>query len=486
MKQLFILLFTLLALSAQSQNVRAYLSYNTFYSSKEGPYIETYVSIDGTSVEWKKNGNNLYQAQLELTIIFEQDTNVINYSKVIVKGDEVKDSAGMNIEFMNTQRFALPNGEYKLKVKIDDLNDTLHPEYIISPLAIYVPDTSASISSIEAVKTLSKTTKAKVNSHSGFDMIPNIYNYFPVKDSIFTFYAELYHIDKSIGANEPYIMNYYISNFESNTIIPKYKKFERRTAKEIDAILGQFDISGLASGNFVFTIELINRDMKLITKGEYFFQRDNPNVKLEADDIESVNVINTFAELITGKDTLEDILLAMEPISTEPENEFIKYIIKQGDEHVMQQYIYNYWQKRNPLEPSKPFVAYMIEVMRVNREFGTSIKKGYETDRGIVYLKYGQPNSIMKQYHEPATYPYEIWHYYGIRGQGNVKFVFYNTDLATNDFELLHSNAIGEINNYRWKLTLRKRDKGFNSVDETGGGFDEWGTHYEEYYEQPR
>ena len=189
---------------------------------------------------------------------------------------------------------------------------------------------------------------------------------------------------------------------------------------------------------------------------------------------------------ITCRDTLEDILLSMEPISTNPETEFIKYIIKQGDEHVMQQYIYNYWQKRNPLEPSKPFIAYMIEVMRVNREFGTSIKKGYETDRGIVYLKYGQPNSIMKQHHEPGTYPYEIWHYYGIRGQGNVKFVFYNTDLATNDFELLHSNAIGEINNYRWKLTLRKRDKGFNSVDETGGGFDEWGTHYEEYYEQPR
>ncbi len=486
MKQLFILLFSLLAMSGQAQNVRAYLSYNTFYSPKEGPYLETYVSVDGTSVEWKKNENNLFQSQLELTIIFEQDTNVINYSKVIVKGDEVKDSSAMNIEFMNTQRFVLPNGDYRLKVKIDDLNDTLNAEYIVSYLTIFVPDTSASISSIEAVKRLSKTITPNISSHSGFDMIPNIYNYFPSKDTIFTFYAELYHIDKSIGENEPYIISYYISNFESNTIIPDFKTFKRRTAKKADAIIGQFDISNLSTGNYVFTIELINRDMQVFTKRDYFFQRDNPNIKLKKNDLEGVDVVNTFAELITGKDTLEDILLAMAPISTDPEKDFITYIIKQGDELVMQQYIYNYWQKRNPLEPSKPFIAYMIEVMRVNRDFGTSIKKGYETDRGVVYLKYGQPNSIMKQYHEPATYPYEIWHYYGIRGQGNVKFVFYNTDLATNDFELLHSNAIGEINNYRWKLVLRKRDKGYNSIDETGAGFDEWGTHYDEYYEQPR
>lgn len=486
MKNLFLILFLALAVNVYAQNIRAYMGHNTFYSPKDGPYIETYVSIDGTSVEWKKNSNNHYQATVELTLIFEKDSNIVDFSKVIIKSKEVSDSAGMRIAFMNTQRFAIPNNDYIIKIKLDDINDTLKADYILGDFTLDYSDTAASISSIEVVKSLSKTENSGVSVHSGYRFIPNIYNYLPEEDSIFTFYTELYNVDLSIGKEEPYILNYYISSFETSNILPKFRRFERRTSKSIDAILGQFDIAELPSGNYVFSVELINKNMSLIEKKDYFFQRENKNVKLDENDIESVNIINTFAELITGKDTLEDILHSMRPISTNSEVKFVKYIINEGDQQVMQQYIYNFWQKRNPLEPSKPFIAYMIEVMRVNKEFSTSIKKGYKTDRGIVYLKYGQPNSIMKEYHEPATYPYEIWHYYGIRGQSNVKFVFYNTDLATNDFSLLHSNAIGEISNYNWRLTLRKRDSGYKSIDQTGQGVDEWGTRYNEYYEQPR
>jgi len=486
MKQLIIILLLVMSVAMQAQNIRAYMSHNVFYSPKEGPFLETYVQVDGTSVKWEKGANNKFDAQIELTLIFEQDSNIIDFSKVIIKSPEVEDSAGMRIEFMNTQRFALKNGMYDVKIKIDDLNDSLKAEYIQSEIEIDIPDTTASISSIEIVKSYSRSNQTGAFNHSGYDLIPNIYNYLPEQDSIFTFYAELYHIDKTLGKDEAYILNYYISNFETNVILPKYKRFERRKAKEVDAILNQLDISNLPTGNFVFTIELIDRNMQLIAKKDYFFQRENKNVLFEEGEIKSVNIINTFAELITGKDTLEDVLQAMQPISSQTENMFVEQIIKNGDIRIMQQYIYNFWHQRNPNEPSKPFIAYMTEVMRVNKEYSTSIKKGYQTDRGIIYLRYGQPNSIVKQYHEPSTYPYEIWHYYGIKGQGNVKFVFYNTDLATNDFDLLHSNAVGEISNYQWQLVLRKRDKNYRSIDETGRGVDEWGTRYEEYYEQPR
>jgi hypothetical protein len=67
-----------------------------------------------------------------------------------------------------------------------------------------------------------------------------------------------------------------------------------------------------------------------------------------------------------------------------------------------------------------------------------------------------------------------------------VRFVFYNPDLVTNDFQLLHSNAIGEVSNYQWRLQLRKRDQSWRSIDQTGEETDEWGTHYNDYYNQPR
>ena len=387
---------------------------------------------------------------------------------------------------MNMQRFALPNGIYDVKIKLDDLNDTLNANYIHSVLEVYIPNDSASISSVIAVQEYSKTDKIGPSIHSGFNFVPNIYNYFPEQDSMFTFYAELYNVDKSIGEKEPYLLNYYISNFETNVILEKYKLAKRKTALPVDVLFGKFDISNLPSGNFIFTVELIDRNNTKIVKKDYFFQRENKNIQLNPGEVEAINIINTFAELITGQDTLSDVIRAMNPISSSMENEFAESIIKDGNEHMMQQYIFHFWNQRNPLEPSKPFIAYMTEVMKVNNEYGTGVKKGYETDRGRIYLKFGQPNSIMKQYNEPASYPYEIWHFYDIVGQSNVKFVFYNTDLASNDFELLHSNAIGEVSNYQWRLELRKRDKTYRSIDETGSGGNDWGSQYNEYWERPR
>jgi len=121
MKQLIIILLLVMSVAMQAQNIRAYMSHNVFYSPKEGPFLETYVQVDGTSVKWEKGANNKFDAQIELTLIFEQDSNIIDFSKVIIKSPEVEDSAGMRIEFMNTQRFALKNGMYDVKIKIDDL-----------------------------------------------------------------------------------------------------------------------------------------------------------------------------------------------------------------------------------------------------------------------------------------------------------------------------------------------------------------------------
>jgi hypothetical protein len=105
----------------------------------------------------------------------------------------------------------------------------------------------------------------------------------------------------------------------------------------------------------------------------------------------------------------------------------------------------------------------MVKV--VKREFGTSIRRGYQTDRGRVFLQYGPPNNRTASLHEPSAYPYEIWHYYRIGTQNNRRFVFYLPDLVTNDYTLLHSDANGEIIDNQWQLRLHKRDTQTNNFD---------------------
>ena len=93
----------------------------------------------------------------------------------------------------------------------------------------------------------------------------------------------------------------------------------------------------------------------------------------------------------------------------------------------------------------------------MNERYGSKVIEGFRTDRGRVYLRYGPPNTITEEPYDPQAYPYEIWHYYEIGQQTNVKFIFYNRDLVTNNYELLHSDYIGELHDPAWQMKLVKR-----------------------------
>jgi hypothetical protein len=91
-----------------------------------------------------------------------------------------------------------------------------------------------------------------------------------------------------------------------------------------------------------------------------------------------------------------------------------------------------------------------------------------------------------QHYAEPSAYPYEIWHYYKLGTQTNRKFVFYNPDLVTNDFLLLHSDAQGELSNARWQMVVYKRDtQSINFDDEKKPG-DYFGNQVNENFTNPK
>jgi len=266
----------------------------------------------------------------------------------------------------------------------------------------------------------------------------------------------------------------------------KFSKFKRLTSTPVRSIISNFDIKTLPSNNYILRLEIRDRNNNLRAEKEYYFQRQNTVIPIDLNDISSVNIATTFAELISGVDTLSDIIKSLGPISTSQEVVFADKLIKDKDQFVMQQYLYSFWEKRSPIDPYSGFKKYMEEVLKVEQTYGGRIHKGYSTDRGYIYLKYGAPNSVTKDYNDPAAYPYEIWHYYQTKNQSNVRFVFYNTDLASKDFRLLHSTAIGEVRDYQWRLHLRSRDRDFNSIDDPGNVNDDWGSNINQYYENPR
>ena len=109
----------------------------------------------------------------------------------------------------------------------------------------------------------------------------------------------------------------------------------------------------------------------------------------------------------------------------------------------------------------------MQKIMEIDKKFKSTLGYGFETDRGHIYLKYGAPNEIMREESDPGAPPYEIWRYNELGDQQDVKFLFYNPNLAGNNYDLLHSNKRGELQNPQWERELYKNSplRGGNFVD---------------------
>jgi len=222
----------------------------------------------------------------------------------------------------------------------------------------------------------------------------------------------------------------------------------------------------------------------VVVSNRIFIQRSNPNITLTLADYTSLTTTGTFVDQITNADTLREYIRSTRPISGSLENQFVKDFLTTAELNLLQQYFLGFWQQRDPVNPDKAWEAYKQEVKKVQYNFGTKYKKGYNTDRGRVYLEYGPPNVRSTAYNEPNTYPYEIWHYYSMKNQRNKKFVFYSEDMVTSDFTLLHSDAMGEINYPQWNVFLRNKMNAPLDINDTQV-INAWGDYTKDYWELP-
>jgi GWxTD domain-containing protein len=227
-----------------------------------------------------------------------------------------------------------------------------------------------------------------------------------------------------------------------------------------------------------------SKDSILLATNSYFFQRSNPKIAFNIGDYNAINIHNTFVDQIKDSVQLLEYVRFLFPISSPVEKEFYLTNLSRVSEESLRRFFYAFWLKRDTNNPEKAWAEYLAQVKHVNREFGCKLKQGYRTDRGRVFLQYGPPNSIWESPYDSHSYPYEIWHYYYLENQSSVKFIFWNTDLVTNDYELLHSDKRGEFQDPFWKIKVtQRRTPNFNfEVTEPenyfgGNAKDDWFDH---------
>lgn len=488
MKKVLLIVFlsTFSIFAANAQTLQAFMSYNYFDSPADGPYIETYLSVYGPSIIYVAKDNGTFQGAVEVTIIFRQGEKIVNYDKYEVLSEELSDTSGVINNFLSQQRYLLKNGSYDMEFIIGDLNGDNEPYISTNNIVINFPEKEACISGIELLSGYSKTDTPGLLTKSGVDLYPYIFTFYPESIDKINFYCEVYNTIPQFGENGKLVYTYYIQSYETKSQLKDYGSMKASGTAEVIPILREIDIRELPSGNYYLVVEIRDENNEVVTQNQIFFQRSNPNIQFNTDDLAAVKTDGTFVDKMNNEDTLRMYIKFLAPIGSELDRIYVKNQLDDANIRTMKQYLLNFWKLRDELNPELAWNQYLQQVEKVNSIYSTPNRLGYDTDRGRVFLKYGPPNIISESYNEPAAYPYEIWQYYTLgTNQRNKKFVFYTIDLVTNDFQMVHSDAIGEVYNSRWQVEIYKRTYDPYSLDEDYAP-DAWGSNVNMYWENPR
>ena len=222
-------------------------------------------------------------------------------------------------------------------------------------------------------------------------------------------------------------------------------------------MINTFDLNNLPTGNYELSIELINQKNRVIFKSTIDFQRTNLNNSMQLDRLNAVLINHTFVSSISS-DSISDFINCLSPIASRMESNIIDKKSENINDTLKRQFLYSFWYNRQPDNPELAWQKYKAEIDKADQLFSTKVRRGYQTDMGRIFLKYGPPNTITDRPNEPSAYPYQVWHYYKIGKFNNKRFIFYKPDLGTNEYVTLHSTLQGEYFNRNWKTDLHRRN----------------------------
>ncbi len=110
----------------------------------------------------------------------------------------------------------------------------------------------------------------------------------------------------------------------------------------------------------------------------------------------------------------------LEYIATPAELAMLRKAVKEERDSLWR----TFWRQYDPT-PNTPYNEkeneYFERIAYAQEHFSFG-DKGWRSDRGRIYVKFGPPDEIQSRPYELSTKPYEIWYYYRL----NLKFIFYD------------------------------------------------------------
>ncbi len=435
-----------------------------FRSSDSTVYLESYLWVSRSKLDYKQNKSGKYVGGFSVDIKVLQGDSIVNETNW--KRYDLADSLGEiseSVRIPTVGYLILKPGKYRILITVRDLNNPLaQGQWLSEPVRIDTfPADSLAVSDIELATNIRSTEQKSEFVKNGLFVQPNPTGLYGTGMQVMYFYSEIYNLDTDPGKDSTYAIRYRILDGDGNQVRAYPAKVRVKKASAI-ADVGGLNIISLKSGTYYLFVDVTDNgtgEQASSFKKFYVFRKGDYSKEQLAQATAGANKKAMTGAGSPGTDAQRYDVMSEKEL--DKEFDYCRYIATRQERKIWKKldlqgkrdFIKKFWADRDqtPGTPENEFKRdYLMRVEMANRNFG-GFREGYKTDRGRVLLMYGRPDEIERFPFSMGHRAYQIWHYYSI--QGGVDFIFVDKR-EMGDYELVHSNARGEMYDPDWQRWL--------------------------------
>lgn len=410
------------------------------FSIEGGVYVDIYLLIPQSVFTFKDTENGV-EAQVVFQTALVQGDSVPYPPDRWQRTYRAKDHASIaSMSWVpDISKFFVEPGDYELQIDIVDVHSKKQQTLRKAVSLEIFPSDTLTISDITIASQIVKAKGENEFTKYGYDVVPNAQRTFTVNSPMMYYYLEAY----GLSGTGNYNIHAQVLSLNEKVV----QDFPVRTKKMPGSSVvewGGVNTAGLASGIFKLVVTIGDEvtGQTATQKRTFYILRPTSRAKDEAE------MGGEYDELSASQ--IDDIYRVVKLVMNKNE----KKLYRRSDDVGKRNVLTAFW-KRNDPDPETAGNEFKQEfyqrVQMANREFGSETEEGWGTDRGRVLIKYGKPSNIERQQSSLARKPYVTWEYYDI--EGGVHFVFVDRT-GYGSYQLVHSDARNEVQDYDWKRFL--------------------------------
>jgi GWxTD domain-containing protein len=440
-----VLLFCLFPLKGETvpqespDNLNVWTDYACFqnFPDTNQSYVEIYYSFNRRELKFTPE-EEAYEAKLFLNLTIEDKLGNLVENRMWNSRSRVNRWEETEVDYMilDQAEVILNPGDYLLKLSVTDLGSEYQGEANLELKVKAFGEKNLQFSDLELAFQVEPDTGSHRFTKAGRKILPIPWRAFTHDRGMVYFYAELYNLTVSPGADPDYVLNFTVLDSKEK----KVKDFGSQTRKKPGnsaVVLSGVNISTLTQGNYILQVQAQDKEtgQKAST---------SKNFSILGGEIE---------ESLTSSDEIERFKQDVTYIAAARELDMFDQLTPEGKKR----FIEEFWKKRDP-DPDTPINEFKIEHYRrinyANFQFSRIRESddGWHTDMGRVYILYGEPSEIERYPLTAESKSWEQWNYNELKG--GVYFIFIDED-GYGVYRLVHSTLKGEVKDDQWEERVR-------------------------------